>query len=529
MVICLTLSLLAGCVGNASGATGDEVSTASAVADDSVPAGKTQLNVAVELFSFVLEPSVDWESWYVMRYGAGETLVRYGKGGVFEPWLAESWEVASDDLTWTFKLRKGVKFSNGEDMTATKVVQSIARLFELEDPANGGKGNPQGHFTYTSITADDAANTVTIVTTSPVPDMPGCMAYPWTLIIDVDGSADRDIATEGPICTGPYAFASFTQDSDVQMVKNKYYWDGEAPFETVNIMKVVEPSTRTMALQDGSVDMALNIFAADREILTQAGGFTINKVAGSRTGYAHINMESELGNDVLRRAVMMAIDGQTIADVITNGAYTYGYAVVPSSLNFGYDKLTYQFNYAPTEAARILDEAGIVDSDGDGYRELNGAMIDLNYPVTSNRQMHTIAQAQATQLESIGIKCTVQVTENQSEILNNHMFDLCNSNEVTTPTGDPAKFLRHWYSTSDDNYSNYNNPKYDAIFDSLSAEFDPEARKEYMTQLQQILLDDAAVLVYGYFNYNICTVDTLTGVNVNANDFYWVVKDIKFE
>jgi len=239
-------------------------------------------------------------------------------------------------------------------------------------------------------------------------------------------------------------------------------------------------------------------------------------------------MNGVMGNDKLRQAVMMAIDGKTIADVTTSGSYTHGYAVIPSSLDFGYDELTYEFNYDPAAAKQILDDAGIVDSDGDGYLEIDGKMINLDYKVTSNRQMDIIAQAQATQLESIGIKCSVTITENHAEILNNHLFDLSCSNEVVTPTGDPAKFLRHWYTPSDDNYAQYSNSEYDRLFEALSSEFDEETRRDYMIQLQQILLDDAAVLVYGYFNYNICTVDTLSGVNANPNDFYWIVNDIRF-
>lgn len=517
VTICLALSMLAGC--------GSNPGTAGPASSSS---GKTQLNVATELMSATLEPSLNWDGWFVMRWGAGETLIRYDENGNFAPWLAESWEVAADNLTWTFKIRDGVKFSNGKDMKASDVVKSIERLFKLEDPSNGGAGNPQGHFTYSSIAADDAAGTVTIVTKKPVPDMPGCLAYPWTMVIDVEGSAQRKVQLEGPICTGPYAFVSFTQDNDVQMVRNEYYWDGEVPFKTVNIMQAKEPSTRTMALQDGSVDLALNIPASDRDLLLKAGGFTVNEVAGSRIGYAHINMEGIMGNDALRQAVMIAIDGKTIADVTTSGSYTYGYAAVPSSLDFGYDGLKYQFSYDPEKAKKVLDQGGIVDSDGDGYRDLKGQAINLDYKVTANRQMDKIAQAQAAQLNVIGIKCTVQLTETQADVLNHHTFDLCTSNEVTTQTGDPAKYLKHWYSKSDDNYANYKNSQYDALYEALESEFDPEARKNYMVQMQQILLDDAAVLVYGYFNYNMCTADTLTGINVSPNDFYWVTKDIKF-
>lgn len=463
-----------------------------------------------------------------MRWGVGETLVKFADDGTFEPWLAESWEVdPENNLIWTVQLKDNAAFSNGEKMTATKVKESIEWLYDQEDPANGGTGNPQSFFTYTAITPDDENNTITIETTEPTPDLPGCLAYPWMMIIDVEATAERDITTQGPIATGPYAIVSSTPDVDVQLTKNEYYWDGEVPFETVNVMKVAESSTRTMSLQDGSADLALSISGSDREILEAEGGYTISTVAGSRLGFAHVNMEGVLGNDTLRQAVMMAIDGETIADVTTNKSYTYGYAVIPSNFDFGYDDLTYQFNYDPEAAAALLDEAGIVDSDGDGIRELDGKNIELDYKVTASRQMDLIAQAQATQLETIGIKANVQVTENQSEVLNNGTFDLVSSNEVTTPTGDPKNFLLHWQTGNTANYSSYSNSEYDEIYQQLTTEFDQEKRKEYITQLQQILLDDAAVLVYGYYNYNLCATDAITGAYCPTSDYYWVTKDVK--
>ena len=150
-------------------------------------AEKTQLNVSTELTSATLDPADDWNSWFVMRWGALETLTRYADDGTIEPWLASDWSVADDSLTWTFTLKDNVTFSNGEKMTASKVVESIERLYEIQDPENGGAGNPHAYMTYSDIQADDEAGTVTIVTDKPTVDMPGVMAYPWMGIIDVAG------------------------------------------------------------------------------------------------------------------------------------------------------------------------------------------------------------------------------------------------------------------------------------------------------------------------------------------------------
>ena len=488
---------------------------------------KTQLNVAVDALASSLEPATNWESWFLVRCGIGETLVRYGEDGSFEPWLAERWEVAEDNLTWTIHLKQGVKFSNGVAMTATKVKESIERLYRLEDPANGGIGNPHGYMTYSSIKADDIKGTVTIVTEQPVPDMPGCLAYPWMLIVDAEASEGIDTTQMSPICTGPYMVERFTVDTDVQLVRNENYWNGEVPFERVNVMKVGESSTKTMALQDGSVDMSFNIATADYETLKTDENIAIDVVSGLRLGYAHINFGSELGNDTLRKAVRMAVDGQTIADVVTSNSYTFGAPVISSSCAYGYEQLTNPYKYNVEAAKKMLDDAGIVDTNGDGYRELEGEMIDIHYPTTSMRQLEVIAQAVAAQLDSIGIKCTVELVDSNIDILNNSSYDMCGCSEVTMATGDPCKFLRHWYSESVDNYDNYCNEEYDEIFEKLEVEFDTEKRTEYIIQLQQILLNDATVLNYGYYNYNLCATKNITGAKCSTSDFYWITKDVK--
>lgn len=143
---------------------------------------KTQLNVATELTSATLDPADEWNSWFVMRWGALETLTRFEDDGTVSPWLAEDWSVADDQLTWTIKLKENVTFSNGEPMTATKVQESLERLFEVTDPNKGGNGNPWNYFTYDSISADDEAWTVTIVTSEPTVDLPAALRIPGMVL-----------------------------------------------------------------------------------------------------------------------------------------------------------------------------------------------------------------------------------------------------------------------------------------------------------------------------------------------------------
>jgi len=506
-------------------ATGEKTDSASSGSSDAPAAsGKTQLNVATELTNSTMDPAGSSYNWFPLRWGICETLFKFNDDMTVAPWLAQSAEVADDGLTWTIKLTDGVVFSNGEPMTATKVVESIERLYEVTDPEKGGSGEPQGFMTYTSITADDASNSFTIVTTVPTIDLPGCLAYPWTAILDVAGSEGIDTTVYGFIGTGAYVVTYNDPESNIQLARNENYWDGEVPFETVNIMKLAEASTRAMALQDGSADFAINIAAADRAVLAADDSYVVDVTGGNRIGMCFINFDGVLGNDTLRKAVVMAIDGASVSEISVNGAYSYTHnSVLP-----GYE-VNNPYEYDPDAAMKLLDDAGIVDTDGDGIRELDGKNIELNYIGSKSRQQDVIAQAHGALIEAIGIKVNISIPESASEARTNQGFDLIFNNEVTMHTGDPGNFMLHWYGTHEtvsSNFGNYHSDAYDALYEQLEGEFDSAKRQAIFAQLAQILVDDAAAIAYGSYSFNICSAKTVNGVHSATCDYYWVTKDI---
>ena len=536
----LLAALLAGCGGSSAPASTDSGSSAPAPDSGSSSSGtqassggssapaKTQLNVVSDLFS---QPNIHDlnASWFVVRIGMAECLVKDGDDGSYQPWLAKSWEVADDDLTWTITLQDGVKFANGADMTATKVKESIEYLYEVQDPANGGVGDIQGFMTFSSITADDAANTVTIVTEKPQADMPGVLAYPLMAIIDAEATRARDMLLEGPVCTGPYVIASYTDGHDYQLTANPYYWAGKVPFETVSFLKVAEGNARLSALLDGSADVATHIQASDLPTLEAAGGIVSN-VAGARTGYYHINFEGKLGNDALRKAIHMAIDDETIAAITTGGSYTAGYSPLsPIFTSWGGDKIADPSPYDPEGAMKLLDEAGVVDSNGDGWREFEGQEFQLTYITASNRQMGDIAQAHAELIKEIGVNCNVQIVDSVGDYMRSGNFDLVGSNEMVMPTGDPKNFLSHWYGKAGTgyNYSRYANPEVDALYEQLEVEMDRAKRDELISGMNRILTEDDVLMLGGYYNFNICSTSAVTGAYNPTCDFYWVTADIK--
>lgn len=480
-------------------------------------------------YSDSLDPSTNVNSsWCGVRYGITECLFKFNDEVVAEPAICDSYKISDDNKTWTLHIREGVKFSNGKDVTASAVAASLERLYRETDAEQGGKGNsdPKGYLIYEALTADDEAGTVTIVCEHPTSNLNGILSYPYFSIIDTEEADQGNI-----IGTGPYKMDSVKTGVSMELSRNENYWDGEVPYDTVTIMFIDDSSTKSMALQRGDVDVVENITtASDVKKLQEDSNYNVSVAAGVRMANSYMNYNGVLSNKTLRQAILMALDRDTMCNVTVSGMYTPGFSVLPSSLDYNYDKLTDPYAYNVEQAKKLLDEAGIVDGDGDGYRELDGKNIDLNYIAYSSRNLNELAQAVAIQLKEIGIKASVNVIDYDTSVglQQTGQFDLITSNAITVGVGDPEDFLGNFYSKNSNLYGYYQNDEFDKLYEQLQVEFEPENRKEIITQLQQVLIDDAATVVHGYYNSRMFSnAKTVTGAEIATIDYYWLTTDIK--
>ena len=178
----------------------------------------------------------------------------------------------------------------------------------------------------------------------------------------------------------------------------------------------------------------------------------------------------------------------------------------------------------PTMA--ILDDAGIVDTDGDGIRELDGENINLRYVSYENRLLNDFSDAHIQYLTEIGIGCTADYgsSDDQWSKLAAGEYDLNNNNWTTVGTGDPLAYMANWASES--TYCAYSNPEYDALYSALKGEMDPDKRAELVFQMQQILIDDAAVLIDGYYNSSMIYSKNVGHAHIHTADYYWLSTEI---
>ena len=339
MIMALTMAagMLSGC-----GTGGEEKSAGSAGTSAD---GGSHLNFGCYVYSTSFDPAAYQNaSWQGMRWGITETLYKFNDDATLSPWLADSYEVSDDHKTWTFHIRDGVTFSNGNPCDAQAVADSLNRLFHVCESTEYSS-TPKQYIDMASIEADTEANTVTIVTNVAYADLRGPLCFPFYTIIDVEGDT-TDAEHPGGystsvIGTGPYVLDSFDELSKSgELVKNANYWNGEVPYDSISMIFIEDDTTKAMALQSGDIDLAENLTTiSDLQKLEADDAYYVSKKTGVRAGFALVNFNGILANDALRQAVFMAVDGETLCDVTVGGMYTYGPGVIPSTLDYESEKL----------------------------------------------------------------------------------------------------------------------------------------------------------------------------------------------
>lgn len=523
--VLLLAALFAGCGGEKA-----ETPSGGSAGGKNDTAAEKVLNFGLEAFSDGLINPMNQTNtaWNCMRYGVGECLFKFNDSMQAEPWLAESVAHSDDYTVWTITIRDGVKFSNGTALTASKVKESF-EWTRTEGP-NGTSG-PQKYLPFEAeIAADDAARTVTITLPKADDNLPGKLANPIMEIIDVSGTSDFDYKVVG---TGPYMVKDAQPRVGYTMVKNPNYYEA-VPYDTVNII-FLGLEAKASALQAGQVDLVENVSIPSNIALIQAdSNLTYDSAPGVRTAFSWMNMMEgrPLSDKVLRQAILMSIDNETISASNTiGGMYKAGFSVLPSNLDFGYENLVNPYKYDLDAAKKLLTDNGYT-YEGDKLMK-DGKQVTLVYYSYDGRLLNEMTEAHVLYLTALGINVDLKLSTSGDcwDQMGAGNFDLCNNNWTTVGTGDPTDYMKNWWgesSVTDTNFSRYQNDEYDALFAEYMSNFDTAARKEIMQKMQQILIDDAVAIIDGYwsssFAYNNKTVGE---AHIHTADYYWLSTEIK--
>lgn len=480
----------------------------------------------LEASTFWITPNLNsadgYNGWVCTRIGVGETLTKLNDNVELEPWLAEKWENV-DEYTWKFYIREGIAFHNGKPVDAAAVMAAIQRAFDMNVRAN----------TYLDLKEMSADGQIlTIVTNKPNAALPFNLVEPLFCIFDVNAE-DPENAPQG---TGPYKVTGFESAARVYLAKNENYWDGEAGLDTITVSQIADAEARVMALQSGETEMTVTLDYTSLSLFDNEN-YNVSVVIGERTNTVFMNNERPFTKDLtLRQAISWAVDREIYASAITGGEAATG--MFPSSLPYQNDQLT-AYGYDPEKANQILDEAGYIDTDGDGVREMNGEKIHLEfYMAASHGSSDAMLLAQAIQadLKNIGVEVELKMSENLSDILATGAFDMSTDNSNTAPTGDPQYFLSVRYASAvggggdhGGNTGRYSSEEMDALLEKLNSTFDIQQRYNLARDASQLLLDDAAALYLTYVPMNTVSAAYVKNAEQPTVDYYMITKDLTIE
>ena len=283
-----------------------------------------------------------------------DTLVEPDPSGKLVPALAEKWEISSDGLTWTFTLRKGVKFHNGDILSSADVKATFERVMKEETASPKVKD-------YKAIAAIEAPNDSTVVFKLSQPNSPllATLASGWSAILPkslID--AGQDFANQ-PVGTGPFRFVEWVRDSRVVLEKNPEYWmKGLPKLDGVHINIIIEQTVAVQGLLSGQLDVAYRI---DPDAVAQLEANPDTKVETRLTALTlvmSINCSRPQLNDLrVRQAISYAIDKQKVLDTVYGGGEPIGTFIDHD--NAYYKDFTDLYPYNPAKARQLLQEAGV--------------------------------------------------------------------------------------------------------------------------------------------------------------------------
>jgi peptide/nickel transport system substrate-binding protein len=501
---------------------------------DARAAGKDTLVVASGADAVTLDPGVsfDGQSPLIWR-GVYEALLGY-KGNTVEivPELAESYSISDDKLTYTFKIRKGIKFTDGEPLNAAAVKYNIERQIKIKQGIAYALGPIK-----TIETPDNS--TVVLHLSAPSDGMLSAFAGMYTVkMISPKAIKDHEKANDGAqawlrdhmVGTGPFMLKTYTQSQQAVLERNPNYWRGwdGNHFNRVIIKYIHEASTERLLLQQREIDVALFLPDDVVESLDGKTGITVTNVPSLNLYYLVLpSKKGPTANIKVRQAIAYGFNYDAFIKDTLRGKAKQAHGPIPSNF-IGFAADTPAYNYDSAKAKQLLAEAGYPNG---------GFTIKFTYE-TGYFWKRPLGELFQSNMKDLGIKVEIQELSPSAwaGLLSNpdtanHAFGL-----VWWPTlATPYDYMWSIFDTAAQgsagyNWGYYSNPKLDKLLDTASAEPDEAKRFALYGEAQKLLVAESPALFVYEKNYRLPMTSKLqgfvfNGVYIETLDFYALHKE----
>ena len=407
-----------------------------------------------------------------VMFNVFEGLVKPTPDGDLTPAVAESYTVSEDRLTYTFTLREGVKFHNGETVTAEDVVYSINRCAAATET---GIVQVEAFSVIQSIEALDE-RTVTITIAEPSNEF---LSYLTVAVLP----ADYDQQDTAPIGTGPFKFVSRAAQDSVVLEKFDEYWGTPANLDKVTLKIIENADSLMMSLQSGAIDLCSHLTST--QVAQLGDAFDVAEGTMNLVQAMYLNNAVAPFDDVrVRQALCYAVDKQEIIDLAFDGyGSPIGSSMYPAFGKYFDDSLTNYYTKDVEKAKALLAEAGYPDG------------FDMTITVPSNYKPHMdTAEVLVQQLAQIGVNATIEPIEWESWVSDVYAGRQFQSTVVgvDASTMTARALLERFTSDYGKNFINYNHAEYDALFQQTLTAYDDAGQTAIYKQMLANLTENAA-------------------------------------
>ncbi|MDO4323888.1 MAG: ABC transporter substrate-binding protein [Lachnospiraceae bacterium] len=447
-----------------------------------------------------MDPTDSSVPWALTAHGVSESIFMLDEEGNTYSRFIDSLE-QTDDNDWTLKMKTGVKFSDGSDVTANSICDCMNEVIEK----NGLSNATAGKLEFTAV--DDT--TFTVHTERMTKQMVSVLTE-WTNIVF------KHLDNGEYAFTGPYMIENLDPGVEISMTPNPYYDDQAENRPNVVIKAFKDTSAMQLAFEGGEIDMAFTVTPDVAEIL-EAEGYTVKNIDAGYQYFGIMNLERAPLDDLnVRKAVNAALNREDMLTALKGGSVATGFFA--HYYSFAGDV---EITTSTDDAAAYLEEAGWTQNDS-GNLEKDGEELSLKLVTYASRpDLTIIMQLAAAQLNELGIQTTTEIVDSIDETGRSGEYDIMFYAQHTAPTADPAFALNQFFRQGEGkNFNNYSSDKVVELLDQMGTMEPGEERDALAVEVQDVVYEDLPVLFLVDPQWHIAVSDKLADYTPYCGDYY---------
>ncbi len=425
-----------------------------------------------------------------------------------QPALAERWDII-DPLTYVFHIRHGVRFHNGQPLTARDVKWTFDSLIQ-------GKIRSAKASTFASVSGVETPDDYTVIFHLKQP----FASLLWNLsgaagIVPYGSGEDFNQHLVG---SGPFRFVSAEQDRNVIVERNPEYWNTPPKLDRVEFKVIPDATTRALELRKQSADVAINSLVADTVVtLERDPDLKVMEAPGTIYAYLAMNLRDPVLKDVrVRRAIAYAVNVQPIIHYLLRDEARPAYSILPPQ-HWAYDADVMRYPHDPERARQLLDDAG--------YPAKNGVRFHITMKTSTEESTRLLAAVLQQQLREVGIALDIRTFESATFLADVskgayqvHSLRWIGGNQ--DPDIFENLFATASFAPKRANRTFYSNPRMDELIREGRSTLDQQKRKAIYDQIQQILAEDLPYINLWYLDNVVVHTNRVHGIELGPAGSY---------